>query len=161
MFARYYVELQMDADQVEHALTRDPHAWVPGLASKANHRGDALLADVGFGDEVRVARTVAIDFAEPLRIPTKTVIPFRWTAAGAAGLFPSLEADMEIAPLAPGRTQLALSARYVPPMGAVGRAIDRAVMFRVAEATIKDFLDRVAESLRATVGSPGEPANAL
>ena len=35
-----------------------------------------------------------------------------------------------------------MSARYVPPLGAVGSAIDRAVLFRVAEATLKDFLDR-------------------
>ena len=38
-----------------------------------------------------------------------------------------------------------MSARYVPPFGVVGRAIDRAVLSRVAEATLKDFLDRVAD----------------
>jgi hypothetical protein len=161
MFARYYVELAMDAEEVERALTRDPHSWVPGLAGQANHRGDALLAEVGFGDEVRVARTVAIEFSSPVRMPSKTVLPFRWTATGVAGLFPSLEADLEVAPLARGRTQLAVSARYVPPMGVVGRAIDRTVMFRVAEATIKDFLDRVAESLRSEAESIGETVQAL
>ncbi len=79
---------------------------------------------------------------------TKTVVPLRWTAVGigATGLFPELEADLEIAPLAQGRSQLAMSARYVPPLGVVGRALDRAVLFRVAEATIKNFLDRVEES---------------
>jgi hypothetical protein len=29
----------------------------------------------------------------------------------------------------------------------VGRAIDRVVLFRVAEATLKDFLDRVGDTL--------------
>jgi hypothetical protein len=149
MFARYFVELSVDADQVVRALLRDPQTWVPGLASTANRRGDALLAEVGFGERVRVARTVAIEFAEPIRVRSKTVIPFRWTAKGAAGVFPALEADLEIASLAPGRTQLAMSARYVPPMGALGRAIDRTVLFRVAEATIKDFLDGVAAKLGA------------
>ena len=72
-----------------------------------------------------------------------------WAAAGATGLFPSLDADLEVAPLGPHRTQLAMSARYVPPLGAVGRAIDRAVLFRVAEATLKDFLDHVAEAMSA------------
>ena len=76
------------------------------------------------------------------------MIPLHWAAAGATGLFPSLDADLEIAPLGPDRTQLAMSARYVPPLGAVGRAIDRAVLFRVAEATLKDFLDHVAEACR-------------
>jgi len=157
MFARYFVELAMEAEDVERALFRDPQAWVPGLARTANHGGDALLAEVGFGTEIRVARTIAIEFGDPVRMSSKTVAPMRWVAVGAAGLFPSLEADLEIAPLAQGRTQLAMSARYVPPLGALGRAIDRAVLFRVAEATLKDFLDRVAAALGAS--DPPSPAS--
>jgi hypothetical protein len=147
VFARYFVELPMDPERVEDALLRDPHAWLPGLASEANYHGDALLAEVGFGDDIRVARKVAIEFGEPVKMPSKTVLPLRWNAVGASGLFPSLDADLEIAPLGPHRSQLAMSARYVPPLGAVGRAIDRTILYRVAEATLKDFLDRVRESL--------------
>jgi hypothetical protein len=157
MFARYFVELAMDAERVETALLRSPETWVPGLARDANHHGDALLAEVGFGDDVRVARKVEIEFGDAVRMPSKTVIPLRWEAAGATGLFPALEADLEIAPLGPARTQVAMSARYVPPLGAVGRAIDRAVLFRVAEATLKDFLDHVAEALTAQADG-GDPA---
>jgi len=153
MFARYFVELAMEPERVETALLRSPETWVPGLAREANHHGDALLAEVGFGDDVRVARQVEIEFRDPVRMPSKTVIPIHWSAAGATGLFPALDADLEIAPLGPARTQLAMSARYVPPLGAIGRAIDRAVLFRVAEATLKDFLDRLAEALTAQVGS--------
>jgi hypothetical protein len=149
VFARYFVELPMDPERVEATLLRDPDAWLPGLAGSANHRGDALLAEVGFGSDVRVARTVSVAFGEPIRMPTKTVLPLQWTATGVSGLFPSLDADLEIAPLGPDRTQLAMSARYVPPLGALGRVIDRAVLFRVAEATLKDFLDRVRESMLA------------
>lgn len=153
MFARYFVELPVPPRAVEDAVLRAPSTWIPGLASTANHRGDALLAEVGFGDEVRVARQVAIEFGEPVRMPTKTVLPLRWNATGAAGLFPSLDADLEIAPMGAGRTQLAISARYVPPLGALGRVIDRTVLFRVAEATLKDFLDRVADTLLSQFGS--------
>ena len=59
-------------------------------------------------------------------------------------MFPALDADLEVAPLGTGSTQLSISARYVPPLGKIGRLIDRAVLSRVAEATVKDFLDRVA-----------------
>jgi hypothetical protein len=154
MFARYFVELPIGADLVETALvgaTTDD--WLPGIARDANHRGDVLLAEVGFGDDVRIARQVAIDLGEVVRMPSKTVVPMRWQATGAAGLFPALDADLEIAPLGPHRTQLAVSARYVPPLGALGRAIDRAMLFRVAEATLKDFLDRVGEALLLEVGA--------
>jgi hypothetical protein len=158
VFARYFVELPLDAERVERVLMRDPQLWMPGLASKANYHGDALLAEVGFGDDVRVERKVAIELGEVVRMPSKTVVPLRWSASGAAGLFPALEADLEIAPLGPHLTQLAMSARYVPPLGAVGRAIDRAVLFRVAEATLKDFLDRVSTALMSAVKGEQAPA---
>jgi len=147
MFARYFVELPISAEEVESALSRDPRLWLPGLAERANHQGDLLLADVGFGEAVRIKRTVVLELGESVRSGSKTVFPLRWAPSGAAGLFPSLDADLEVAPLRPGRTQLAMSARYVPPFRAVGRVIDRAVLSRVAEATLKDFLDRVADTI--------------
>ena len=147
MFARYFVEVPIPPEEVERALARDPRAWLPGLAQGANHRGDLLLAEVGFGEHIRIKRTVAIELGEAVPSGAKTVFPLRWTASGAAGLFPALDADLEVALLRPGRTQLAMSARYVPPFGVIGRAIDRAVLSRVAEATLKDFLDGVAETI--------------
>ncbi len=156
MFARYFVELPIEPELVERALTDAPDGWVPGLASQANSRGDALLAEVGFGEHVRVARQVAIEFGQPVRMASKTVLPLRWTATGARGLFPALEADLEVAPLGPQRTQLAISARYVPPLGPLGKVIDRAVLFRVAEATLKDFLDKVGERLMSASGAGHE-----
>jgi len=37
--------------------------------------------------------------------------------------------------------------RYQPPLGVVGRTIDRVLLHRVAEATVKDFLDRVGAAI--------------
>jgi hypothetical protein len=147
MFARYFVELPTEAEQVEHALVESPERWLPGLADEATQRGDALMAAVGFGSDPRVARKVAIEFRQPIRTPARLIVPFRWISVESPGLFPALEADLEVAPLGHDRTQLAISARYEPPLGALGRVADRALMHRVAEATLKDFLDRVAESL--------------
>jgi len=150
MFARYFVELPISAEDVERALSRDPRAWLPGLAQRAHHRGDLLLAEVGFGEAVRIKRTVVVELGPPVRSGSKTVFPLRWAASGPRGLFPSLDADLEVASLRPGRTQLAMSARYVAPFGTVGRVIDRAAFSRVAEATLKDFLDRVADAIMGT-----------
>ncbi len=79
-------------------------------------------------------------------------------AVGVAGLFPELDADLEVAPLGSHQTQLSMSARYVPPLGLVGRVIDRAVLHRVAEATLKDFLDQVAEALEIQAREGRSPA---
>jgi hypothetical protein len=167
MFARYFVELPISAEDVERALSRDPRVWLPQLAERAHHRGDLLLAEVGFGEAVRIRRTVGVELGHPVRSRSKTVFPLRWAASGPGGLFPSLDADLEVASLRPGHTQLAMSARYVPPFGSVGRVLDRAVLSRVAEATLKDFLDRVADAIMGSrdvpvpVELPGvEPASA-
>jgi len=150
MFIRYFLELPIPFAEVESALVAAPQEWVPGLARDAEDRGERLLAEVGFGpDRVRVGKQIAIDLGEPYRLPSKTLLPMTWEATGPAGLFPSLAADIEVAPLGPNRTQLSLSARYRPPLGALGRAMDRALLHRVAEATVKDFLDRVGEAVSA------------
>jgi hypothetical protein len=162
MFARYFVELPISPEEVERALSRDPRLWLPGLAERAHHRGDLLLAEVGFGEAVRIKRTVAVELGQSVRSGSNIVFRLRWSASSGTGLFPSLDADLEVAPIRPGRTQLAISARYVPPFGTVGRVIDRAVLSRVAEATLKDFLDRVADAIMGSrdAPSPSEPRRA-
>jgi len=149
MFIRYFVNLPLPLGDVAEKLLASPHGWVPDLARDAEDRGELLLAEVGFpvdGDH-SLRTSVEIELGTPRRFLSGTLVPLRWRAAGARRLFPELDADLEIAPLGQDRTQLSISARYRPPMGAVGRVLDRALLHRVAEATIKDFLDRVGEVL--------------
>lgn len=156
MFIRYFLELPVPFEHVETALLRAPQEWIPGLARDAEGRGTRLLTEVGFGTlDRRVKKEVAVELGEAYRIPSKTLLPIEWRATGAEGLFPSLEADIEVASLGPYLTQLSMSARYRPPMGAIGRALDRALLHRVAEATVKDFLDRVGEILLANTPAHG------
>ena len=157
MFIRYYLDLPHPFEDVETALLAQPEAWVPGLARDAEDRGQRLLAEVGFSldREHRLDKRVEIEFGEPYRVPAKTLLPMVWKPTGAGQLFPAMDADLEVAPLGPSRTQLSISARYRPPMGVVGRALDRALLHRVAEATVKDFLDRVGEALQVRSVSSG------
>jgi hypothetical protein len=154
MFARYFVEIAIPSPEVDRVLATDPHGWLPGLAGDATHRADLLLAEVGFGEAIRVKREVVVELGPPVRSSTKTFFPIRWQASEHPGLFPALDADLEVAPLGPGRTQLSISARYAPPLGMFGRTIDRAVLSRVAEATLKDFLDGVADAIVRSAALP-------
>ena len=148
MFIRYFIEIPRPAAEVEERVLASPRNWSAGPAREAQARGERLLAEVGF-DAVggRVDKRVEVGFGEPVRFPSKTILPMSWKAAGLEALFPRLEADIEVAPLGPEHTQLSISARYTPPLGTLGRILDRTLLHRVAEATVKDFLDRVAERL--------------
>ena len=155
MFVRYYLDIAASFPDVEAAILDDPERWIPGLLRAAEDRGQHLLAEVGFAvDTRRIDKQVEIELGAAIRTPSKTVLPMTWRATRPEGLFPQLDADVEVASLGADRTQLSISARYRAPMGAVGRVLDRALLHRVAEATVKDFLERVGERLRT-----GELAN--
>lgn len=161
MFLRYYLDLPVAFDDVEASMLAEPDTWVPGLLLEAEDRGHRLLGEVGFAvEEGRVGKEVEIRLGAPYRISGKTLLPITWRATGAQWLFPQLDGDIEAAALGPARTQLSISARYRPPMGGLGRVLDRAVLHRVAEATVKDFLDRVGSRIDHAARIPGHPVAA-
>jgi hypothetical protein len=161
MFVRYFVELPYPVATIEPVFTSAPDRWMSALARTADERGERLLTEVGLGskngDLPLIGKRVGVTVGAPVRTAQRTWLPIAWQAAGPSALFPVLDAELEIAPLGRQQTQLALSGSYTPPLGPVGRAIDRALLHRVAEATVKDFVDRVA---RALVGLSTEPSSA-
>jgi hypothetical protein len=148
MFIRYYIELPLPAAVVEQALVGSPAGWLSAVAGEAQRRGDGLLGEVGVGPlGVRLRRQVRICLGEPVRFPSMTSLPLTWEPVGLEGVLPRLDANLELGSLGGHRIQLAISARYRPPLGAVGQAIDRVLLHRVAEATVKDFLDRIGQAI--------------
>jgi len=152
MFVRYFIELDAPFPDVARELTRNPSAWLPGLAGRARAEGERRMAEVGFGRAVRVEREVAVEVGPPAGIEAKRLLPIRWHPTGAAVL-PALDGELEVAPVGAHRTQLSMTASYTPPFGLLGRVADRALMHRVAEATVKDFVDRVAGGLISRLGA--------
>jgi hypothetical protein len=149
MFLRYYVELDLPTEQAEAVLLESPSSWVPALARGAVERAEPLLADIRVGHGgLRVAKRVSVRLGRPVQFPSKLSLPMTWEPGG--WLLPRLDAEIELGSLGKGRTQLAISGRYEPPLGTVGRTVDRLAFHRIAEATIKDFLDRVAAALQSS-----------
>jgi hypothetical protein len=96
-----------------------------------------------------LGKTVTVHVGQPIARGEVTVVPLTWQATNAPGLFPVLSADLEVAALGEDLTQLTLQGRYDPPLGAVGQRIDRLLMHRVAEASVRSFLGHLAERLSA------------
>jgi hypothetical protein len=156
MFVRYYIELSLPVARVEQALVGSAAGWLSAVAGEAQARGDGLLGDVGVGPlGTRLRRSVRVQLGGPVRFPSMTSLPLAWEPVGLEGVLPRLDATLELGSLGGDRTQLAISARYRPPLGVVGRAVDRVLLHRVAEATVKDFLDRVGAAMTQQAISDG------
>lgn len=103
------------------------------------------LSRVGAGG---VSKLVRVQVRELAWTDLSAGFAVRWEATGpGGGLFPVLDADLRLAPASDGGTLLSLLCSYRPPFGPLGEALDRALLHRVADATVHSFLTGVAEEL--------------
>jgi hypothetical protein len=112
--------------------------------------GTAGLARVGMPGLSKLVRVQARDLA----VTQESVgLAIRWEATGpGGGLFPVLDADIRLVRAGERAAVLAISGVYRPPLGPLGQALDRAVLNRVAAATIRNFVAQVA----AGISQPAE-----
>lgn len=143
VFVQYYGMVERPFAEVEADLV----ALGDGLdrsADVAYRHGEDLLARIGGSG---IAKTVLLDMGSPSRGEASTSIPLVWWATGTPSLFPTMEAELTVAPMGDDLTQVLFQGTYKPPLGAVGRVLDRAVLHRFAEMSVKDFVDRVVDLL--------------
>jgi hypothetical protein len=76
-------------------------------------------------------------------------MPLRVVATGPVGLFPQLDADLELLATGSSTATLRLTGSYRVPLGSAGRLLDRVLLHRVAEASLADFLEQVSQRLLA------------
>lgn len=75
-------------------------------------------------------------------------IPIKWQAKRASRVFPVMQAELMVYPLTPTETQLELAGSYEPPLGPLGRALDGALLHRIAEASVLQFIQEIARYMR-------------
>ena len=156
MFLKSVTELTIDFDDVRAAMLHRPHRWLEGLADAAGREGDRLLVDVGLelgGHQLR--RRARLELGEPVSTDRIASLPLRLRVEDHERVFPELEGSLDAAWLGPGRTHLALMAQYEPPFGALGRAVDRALLHRVAEAIAQRFTEAIAWRLSTPPSDKG------
>lgn len=144
MFIYYFVHVNRPYREVESSLVNQLQSLGP-FADAAYREGEELRDKMSVRlDNPSVAKTVQLLSGIPIRGDQQTTIPFAWEATGTPGLFPKLDADLVVSAVGPDLSQIAMRGTYAPPLGPLGRALDRAVLHRVAEASVKSFVDRVA-----------------
>jgi hypothetical protein len=120
-------------------------------ADDAYGAGMTGLARVG---ALGLTKVVRVQVAELARTDGSAGFAIRWEATGpGGGLFPALDADLRLLPAGEQTTLLSLSGAYRPPLGSLGAALDRAALHRVAAATIRNFLGRLATHITGEAGA--------
>jgi hypothetical protein len=118
-----------------HAHSADAYAEGLDLLLRVGPRGSAS----------GLSKQVQVHLLEERISASTHVFPLRWEATGASGrLFPALDANLGLTPSGEGSTLLSIIGRYEPPLGALGKRLDRAMLARVAEATTRSLLRRLA-----------------
>ena len=147
------VSVAVPMDQIK-AHIADPWGWLAPVADRAYAAGeDELRVKVGAGTP-RVAKTVSLRIGAVRSLPgDRFLLPLRWQATGPSLLFPIMDANLEVSPRGPELVELGLWGSYDPPLDWIGRQVDRLVLHRVAEASVRSFLDQAAEALVAAHGS--------
>jgi hypothetical protein len=149
MFVEYTTKVDSGLAQVENELD-EVRASLQSWADVAYREGEQLRSRVGPSE--RLARDVDLEIGIPEIHSSGVVYPVHWTASGANLLFPELQADLVLTKQGSRKTSLTLRGTYRPPLGVLGRLADRAGLHLVAEATVKNWMDRLAEAL----SSPAE-----
>jgi hypothetical protein len=144
MLAQHVVTVPYPSQLVAAVLADPEHPWTVGLDGD----GREHLARVG----VRIGRIPIYKHVRlilgraPIAIESdRLMLSVDWEATGGPALFPNMEGTLHVNPIAASVTKLTLNASYDPPLGGLGDLIDIALMHRVAQATIEDFLERLAD----------------
>ena len=161
MFIYDFVQVDMPFGAVRHHLLHGGDVWLSRLATAAlrGERYPTAQINISAGDDAHVSKRVTIEVDAPYENDGLLRVPFRWRATGPSGLFPALDGDIELARLDHDRTHICVMGRYDPPLGAVGRILDRIVLHHFAEGTIRAFLISVAADLAGTA-AVGDAATA-
>ena len=145
MFVHYYTHVPVALDVVESRID-DVRAHLQEMGDVAYREGEELYARVGPA-KADLAKTVRLEIGMPEIRKSGLVYAISWTASGAKMLFPKLTADLTLIHVGRERTKLSLDGTYEPPLGPIGRAVDRILLKNVAESTVQDWVDRVAEAV--------------
>jgi hypothetical protein len=118
-------------------------------SNAAYQRGLEAVIRVGpLGDLPGASKLVRVRLLDPLDRGAATTVGLRWEATGpASSLFPVFDADIIVEPDGEDRTRLAIAGAYRAPLGRLGAGLDRAILHRVADATIRALLADISTAL--------------
>jgi hypothetical protein len=146
---RHYAHVDRDFGQVRSYLAATPDRLL------SEHR--PAHDDGGLRTGLHVQRA-GLDLSRDVRVvlgdlelSTRSIrVPLRWEDARRPGLFPVLDATLEIVPVTAGHyraTQIGFVGRYQPPLGRLGAVADSVAGHRLVLESVEGFVESLATRL--------------
>ncbi len=124
------------------AVNANLYEW----AGVAYREGESLRARVGPSVD-GLAKEVKLEIG-PHEVQRKGLVyPIKWVATGASSLFPTMTGDLVLSHVGSIGTRISFEGTYEPPMGPLGKVVDRIALRRVADSTVQNWVDRIAEAV--------------
>jgi len=143
-----FTQIPLPIALVRHRLLHAVTGLWQQVAVAAYDEGEELLSRVGpFGPVPGLSMAVSVHVGKVRDRGEGFVMPLQWAATGSTELFPVMQADVEIEPLGAQASQLRFSGSYDPPLGSVGRRLDRLLLHQLAEATVRALLKQLVAAL--------------
>jgi hypothetical protein len=160
MFTDHAIGLDLDYPVARARFLRLARGdWLDHLSQDAYTDGLVGEVRVGpFGGVPGMSKVIRVSLLDPVPRDDMVLVPLRWEATGRMGrLFPVLDANLIVGTDDQGRAVLRITGSYRPPLNGLGEGLDQAVLHRVAEATLKSLLRRIAAVLaRPAAGAAGQ-----
>ena len=141
-FVRYYVILNRPPVEVEADLLATGRAWLPSIADDARAYGARLISALGIANAPLPSRT-EVKLGRVRRAKGVTRIPIEITAVEGTRLYLALVGQLEIGTIGPSITQLGITTAYQPQGRLVRRVGDRALLHRIAEASVRELMEQM------------------
>jgi hypothetical protein len=147
VFVRHSIHIDHPVAACSEALLSGSKNWFPSMNDKNVGTVGVHIASVP------VRKRVVVSLGKPIKTTTWTVIPLEWKATFPEHLFPSMSGRIEVAPVDKAVSRLTVSGMYEPPMGNIGKQLDKTLMQGVADATVKELAESIAKRIDLAVSA--------
>jgi hypothetical protein len=147
MYVQHTVHIKHPIKVVSATLLKGPSEWFPGL-------DDKNVSTIGLHVAgVPMRKKVAVEIGKAVKTSTWAVRPITWKATFPVKVFPEMTGKIELTASGKDETRLTVSGMYEPPLGKLGGQLDEALMHSVAEGTVRELAESIAERLEKAAGA--------